>query len=279
MTGEQPQPGAPPPGTHLPITPPPITPLPGAAPPGAPLPITPPAAEPEPFPFWGFADLFLLAGLAMPCMFAGWAVVRMAMSILRLHAATAAEEAVPEMLLGYGLLFSALMVIFRVQYDRPFWRSLGWTRARVPFLWNVLCGLATGLLVAFLAGLIHTPPTSGPIVEMMKDPGALILLAIFGTTAAPLFEELAFRGFLQPLLVRNLGALAGIALTSTLFGVLHYWEYGDSWRFALLIGVAGACFGCMRQVTGSTKAAAIMHASFNALSFISLFGQGKNAFH
>jgi len=244
-----------------------------------PLPIAPPAAELERIPFWGFADLFLLAGLAMPCMFAGLGIVWLAMKIFGLHAAAPAEEAVPEMLIGYGLLFTALMVIFRVQYDRPFWRSLGWTRTRLPFLWNVICGLGTGLLVAFLAGLIRTPPTSGPIVEMMKDPSALILLAIFGTTAAPLFEELAFRGFLQPLLVRSLGPIAGIAVASALFGALHYWEYGDSWRFALLIGVAGACFGCMRHVTGSTKAAAIMHASFNALSFISLFGQGKNAFH
>jgi membrane protease YdiL (CAAX protease family) len=209
-------------------------------------------------------------------MFAGWTVVRLAMSIFRLHAVSPAEEAVPEMLIGYGLLFSALMVIFRVQYDRPFWQSLGWTRARVPFLWNVICGLGAGLLVALLAGLIRTPPTSGPLVEMMQDPRALILLAIFGTTAAPLFEELAFRGFLQPLLVRSLGPAAGIALAAALFGALHLREYGDSWRSALLVGVAGATFGIMRHVTGSTKAAAIMHASFNALSFVSLFGQGNH---
>jgi membrane protease YdiL (CAAX protease family) len=232
-----------------------------------------PPAEPEPFPFWGFADLFLIAGLAMPCMWLGWAAVRLAMSLLHWSAAIPAEEAVPEMLLGYTLLFTILMAIFRVQYGRPFWRSMGWTSARLPFLWNVICGLGTGLLVALIAGLLRTPPTSGPIVEMMKGRTALILLAIFGTTAAPLFEELGFRGFLQPLLVRTLGAVAGIVLASALFGALHYWEYNDSWRSALLVALAGGAFGCMRHFTGSTKAAVIMHASFNALSFVAMFGK------
>jgi len=245
---------------------------------GSPLPGPTPAAEPERFPFWGYADLFLLAGLAMPCLFAGWGAVWLVVRILGLRAAPPAAESIAEMSIGYGLLFAAMMVIFRVQYGRPFWRSLGWTRTGVPFLRIVLCGVGTGLLVALIAGLTRTPPTSGPIVEMMQGRTSLILLAIFGTTIAPACEELAFRGFLQPLLVHSLGPVAGIALASALFGALHFQEYGDSWRFALLVAVAGACFGTMRHLTGSTKASAIMHASFNALSFVSLFGQGKHLF-
>jgi hypothetical protein len=238
-----------------------------------PLAFTPPAAEPERLPFWGYADLFLVAGLALPCMFAGWGLVKLAMWACRVRAAVPAEEAVPEMLVGYGLLFTLLMVIFRVQYDRPFWRSLGWTKARLPFLWNVICGLGTGILVGLVGRLIRTPPAAGPIVEMMQGRPALILLAVYGTTAAPLCEELAFRGFLQPLLVRSLGAAAGITLAAAVFGALHYSEYGDSWRPALLVGLSGVAFGCVRHFTGSTKAAAIAHAAFNALSFIAIFGK------
>jgi membrane protease YdiL (CAAX protease family) len=210
-----------------------------------------------------------MCGLAPPCLFAGWAVVRMAMWAGHLHPALGVQ-AVPEMLVGYGLLFAALMVVFRVQYDRPFWRSLGWTSTRVPIVWCVVCGFMTTLLVGVTGWLIRTPPAAGPLVEMMQDRASLILLAIFGATAAPLFEELAFRGFLQPLLVSNLGVVGGIALASALFGGLHYWEYGDSWRSALLVAVAGAAFGCMRQFTGSTAAAAIMHASFNGLQFMAI---------
>jgi membrane protease YdiL (CAAX protease family) len=180
------------------------------------------------------------------------------------------------MLAGYTLLFAALAFIFRIQYDRPFWRSLGWTRPRIPFAWCVASGFITTLLVGLVAWLIHTPPSSGPLMDMMKDRTSLIPMAIFGTTAAPLFEELAFRGFLQPLLVRNLGAIGGVVLAAALFGGLHYSEYGDSWRSALLVALAGAAFGCMRQWTGSTAAAAIMHASFNGLQFVAILAPGKN---
>lgn len=237
---------------------------------------TPPPQEPERYPFWGYADVFLMAGLALPCMFVGWAIVRVAMWVAHLHTKAQGLEAVPEMLIGYALLFVLLMLIFRVQYDRPFWRSVGWTRPRVPIVWCVLCGFATTLLVGWIAWLIHTPPTSGPLVEMMKNRASLIVLAIFGTTAAPLFEELAFRGFLQPLLERNLGVIAGIALASLLFGALHYSEYGDSWRSALLVAIAGGAFGSMRHWSGSTKASVIMHASFNGLQFLAILAPGQH---
>jgi membrane protease YdiL (CAAX protease family) len=134
--------------------------------------------------------------------------------------------------------------------------------------------------VVFVGHLIATPQTSGPIMEMMKGPAAsLVVVTLFGTVVAPVCEELAFRGFLQPLLVRSFGAVAGILMAAAPFGMLHYWEYGDSWRSAVQIGMAGATFGWMRQATGSTRAAAIMHASFNALSFVSLFTQGRNLPH
>jgi hypothetical protein len=32
----------------------------------------------------------------------------------------------------------------------------------------------------------------------------------------------------------------------------------------------------MRQITGSTKAAALMHASYNALFFVAAFSAGKD---
>ena len=249
---------------------------PGPVPEGA----VPAPPEPQRVPFWGYADLFLVAGLAAPCMLAGFGLVKLAIALLHWHAAAPAEESVPETLIGYALLFGALTVILRVQYHRPFWRSLGWNSTRIPFLWNVIAGLASALAVGFVGHWIATPPTSGPIMEMMKGPEAsLVVVTLFGTVVAPMCEELAFRGFLQPLLVRSFGAVAGILMAAAPFGMLHYWEYGDSWRSAVQIGLAGATFGWMRQATGSTRAAAIMHASFNALSFVSLFMQGRNLPH
>jgi membrane protease YdiL (CAAX protease family) len=58
--------------------------------------------------------------------------------------------------------------------------------------------------------------------------------------------------------------------TALPFGLLHFQEYGNSWRHVLLVSLSGIAFGWMRQITGSTKAAAAMHASFNAFQFVLL---------
>jgi membrane protease YdiL (CAAX protease family) len=110
----------------------------------------------------------------------------------------------------------------------------------------------------------------------MSTRTAVLLMAVFGTTVAPLCEELAFRGFLQPLLVRSFGAAPGILLAAVPFGLLHYQEYGNSWRHVAIISGAGAAFGAIRQVTGSTKAAVLMHASYNAFFFLAMLSDSKD---
>jgi membrane protease YdiL (CAAX protease family) len=242
--------------------------------PEAPAPEAPPEPrppEPERDPFWGYLDLLVFAGLAIPSMVIGWAVVAAGMFLFR-HAPRVTELLV-EQFLGYGILFGGLLLIFRLQYERPFWRSLGWTRASMPFLLNVICGMGAAFVVALMSYLIHTPNVSTPLTDLMQGRTSVILLATFGVTLGPLCEELAFRGFLQPLLVRSLGAVPGILAAAIPFGLLHFQEYGNSWRHAVLIALAGASFGWMRHATGSTRAAAIMHASYNALFFFVLFAQ------
>ena len=131
-------------------------------------------------------------------------------------------------------------------------------------------GVGLAVAVLLLGALIHTPRTENPLTDLLKDPTSLALLAIFGTIVAPVCEELVFRGFLHPVLVRSLGAFAGILATAVPFGMLHFSEYGNSWRHVLLISISGVAFGWMRQVTGSTKAAAGMHSAYNAFQFVLL---------
>jgi hypothetical protein len=237
-----------------------------------------PPQQPERYPFWGYSDLLVFAGLVIPSMLIGWAVVRAGISLFHIHALRV-SELLCEQFLGYGVLFGGLLLNFRLQYERPFWRSLGWTSASVPLLWNVACGMGAAFIVALMAYVIHTPNVSNPLTDMMQDHTSVILLATFGVTLGPLCEELAFRGFLQPLLVRSLGPIPGVLVAALPFGLLHFQEYGNSWRHAVLIALAGASFGWMRQATGSTRAATIMHASYNALFFFVLFAQRRELPH
>jgi membrane protease YdiL (CAAX protease family) len=230
----------------------------------------------EKTPFWGYNDLLLFIGLAPVCLILGFALVKLPLRWLHVHPAAQVEELLPEQLLGYLFLFGALAVIFRQWHDRPFWASLGWTSMRLPAGLIVCAGVVTALIVAGASSLIRLPDTTNPMTELMQSRTAVLLMAVFGTTVAPVCEELAFRGFLQPLLTRSLGAAPGILLAAIPFGLLHYQEYGNSWRHALIISAAGAAFGAMRQFTGSTKAAALMHASYNALFFLAFFSDSKD---
>jgi len=236
---------------------------------GPPEPVPPPVPERE--PFWGYADLVLFAGLTVPSMLLGVMLVRVAMAVFHLRTDVSVAVMLPEQLVGYALLFGALRVIFRVQYDRPFWSSLGWTPVPISVPFVVTAGVATAMAGILAAALIRLPATGNQMTELLQQGNvAILLMAAFGVGIAPLFEELAFRGFLQPLLVRSFGAWAGVLTTGVAFGLLHFREYGNSWRHALLLSGAGACFGWMRHVTKSTKASVVMHASYNGLLFLLL---------
>jgi hypothetical protein len=242
-------------------------------------PLPPPEPPPERYPFWGYGDLLVFAGLSIPCMLLGLGMVKALFWALRLHPAVETWEMLLEQFAGYGLLFGALYAILRLQYGRPFWISLAWTKPQFPLAVIVLAGVLTLFAVAAMAGAIQIPRTSNPMTDLLKDRTSLILIAIFGTTLAPLCEELAFRGFLQPLLVRSLGAIPGILAAALPFGLLHYQEYGNSWKHVVLIAMAGAAFGWMRHVTHSTKAATIMHSVYNGIQFIAFVAQSRMAEH
>lgn len=236
------------------------------------LPSEPPPAPPEREPFWGYLDVLMFTGLALPCVVLSFGLVRGTMWLLRLHAAVKTWELLPEQAVLYALLTGVLAAMFRLQYGRPFWRSLGWVPHRLPPLWPVILGMFTALMVNLIGLLIRVPNTENPMTELLKDRGSVILIAIFGVTVGPLCEELVFRGFLQPLMVRSFGVVGGILAANIPFGLLHYQQYGNSWRHVVVITLAGAAFGCMRQATGSTRASTLMHAAYNALFFFALFG-------
>jgi len=238
---------------------------------GAPaIPGVPPVA-PERDPFWGYGDLLWFFGLAIPSMLAAWVVEWFAVKLFKLEVVSLTAG----MVVLYGMLFGSLRMMFRVVYDRPFWRSLGWTPIRLPATMVMLSGMATAVLVALASMLIRTPTGDNQMTQLLETRADVLVMGVLAITLAPLCEELAFRGFLQPLLVRSLGAAPGILLAAIPFGLLHFHEYGNSWRHALIISMAGVAFGCMRHATGSTKASALMHAAYNSLIFIALMTEKR----
>jgi membrane protease YdiL (CAAX protease family) len=248
-------------------------------PPGLPPPELLPPPPPERVPFWGYRDLAVFVGLFIGSLIIAFLLTNGAMAVLHLNPANDLWRLLPAQFLAYILLFLAVWLMFRAQYDRPFWHSLGWINLGL----RPTAIIAYGVLLAFTVGVIsqmlRTPDVPTPMSKMLSDRASIVLVAAFGATLGPLCEELIFRGFMQPLFVRSLGAVGGILAAAVPFGLLHVQEYGNSWRHGLLITMAGAAFGWMRWRTSSTKASTLMHAAYNGTFFIALLMQPKNLPH
>ena len=232
-----------------------------------------PARKPaEPEPFWNYEDFLLFLAFAFLLLIVVAAGIQ-AVPFSRAYGK--AFQGLLAQLIWYALVFGMLYLMLRIRYGQPFWRSLGW---RFPFrgMTMILFGgplLAVGLGLASV--LLRTPDIQTPFQQMLNNRPTLLLFAFFAIIIGPLCEELAFRGFLMPLLIRSLGAVAGIVATGALFGLLHAPEYSWSWRHVLLITAAGSAFGWVRYKTGSTAASTTMHAAYNLTQFAAFLGQGQ----
>ncbi|MGC9947190.1 MAG: type II CAAX endopeptidase family protein [Bryobacteraceae bacterium] len=229
--------------------------------------VAPESPPVEIYPFWGYPDLFGFILIAL----LGSVVESLAMSeLIALTHVKQIYVLIPAQVMLYGFLLGTLAVIFRRYYGRPFWHSLRWAPAGLGAPFVAACGIMAAFAVMVASVAMRTPDIDSPMKALLSDPVSVLFIAVIGTTLAPLCEEIVFRGFLQPLLVRSLGAAPGILLAAAAFGLMHLQEYGYSWRHALLISTAGAAFGWMRHRTGSTKAAALMHAAYNCVFFLLL---------
>jgi membrane protease YdiL (CAAX protease family) len=226
----------------------------------------------EHYPFWGYADLLIFFFFAL----FGFGVVNLVLWVLHPHVSRPAFVLLPAQCLIYAFLFLGLAGILKVHYDQPFWQSLRWVRTRPGEPRIILLGFALAISLSFVGWALRIPDVQTPMKQLLSDRTSLLLVAIFAVTLGPVCEELVFRGFLQPVLVRSLGVVPGIVATAVPFGILHLPEYGNSWRHVLLITMAGAAFGWMRHVSGSTRAAAVMHAAFNFVSVVGTFAAEKN---
>lgn len=219
-------------------------------------------------PFWTWADLLLFLGLGIPAFVIAFAVVRLAMTPFT------ANKALLLMIPQFAALAAMLLPValgFRWKYDQPFWRAIRMGIQSRAVLTSIGAGFLLAVSVLLMAVALRTPDFHTPMQELMNDPGSAAWVAVFAVSIGPAFEEVFFRGLLQPLTVRSAGIFGGIAIVAVLFALLHGPQYAWSWRHVLLISLAGCGFGWWRLRTQSTGASVLMHAGYNSVLVIGYF--------
>jgi membrane protease YdiL (CAAX protease family) len=120
--------------------------------------------------------------------------------------------------------------------------------------------------VAWLAGQPIVTPFQTEIYLSAQRAGTLPLLWIALVVAAPVWEEIAFRGFIFRSWVRSpQSALPGILAVSALFALLHL-QY--NWFGMLQVFAVGLLLGWSRWRSGSTYMTIVMHAIVNFYSTV-----------
>ena len=259
---------------------------PGAEPPAG-LEPSPPAPEPPAFPpepppfppqpprprepFWDYLDLTVFALLVVVSLVAALAITLIFFGKLGM-----AYKLLLPQLLWYVLAFGALKILLWLRYNQPFWRSLGWRAIPIPAAMGALfLGPVLAITLGLLGSALRSPQIELPLQEMLGSPVSTALLGCVVVILGPVCEELAFRGFMMPLLIRSLGAAGGIILTGVVFGCAHGYEYQWSWQYMLLISIVGCVLGWAKYKTGSTVTSAFMHSTFNLTQFVAFLVQNR----
>jgi membrane protease YdiL (CAAX protease family) len=178
-------------------------------------------------------------------------------------------------LVSQGLLDGLAIVYFylmlQARTDAPFWRSIGWREIRADggnirdsALQFLAGGAVLALVVSFAGGFLNSKQTL-PIEELLQARVSILLFGILGVLVAPLVEETIFRGFLYPVIARRMGVTAGIAITGTLFGLMHAAQLGGALGQIALLILVGVALTWVRARTGTVAASYFVHLGYNGL--------------
>jgi membrane protease YdiL (CAAX protease family) len=216
---------------------------------------------------------------------------------------------VPASFFSYLLGGLAAVAIFSTWWHRPFAEGVHWRLSQArQYRWLLVgLGIAVSVVVQVLSNFLPIPKEL-PIDDFFRKPIDVWIVAVFGIFIAPVFEELAFRGFLLPSLatawdwlVRKLARkapaevawTAGVplhsyapladpawspgaivfatTLTSIAFALLHADQLAHAYAPLGVLFCVSLVLCAVRLRFHSLAASALVHACYNGTIFALLF--------
>ncbi len=145
------------------------------------------------------------------------------------------------------------------------------------FIWGFggyLAAVPLVLLVSLINQQIwHGQGGSNPLLFLALQAQDKVALAVFFSTAsiaAPIFEEIMFRGFLLPSLTRYMPVWSAIVLSGFIFAIAHL-----SLSEVLPLATLGIVLGVVYTRSRNLLAPMLLHSLWNSGTLISLFVLGS----
>jgi|GEM_PF-560378 len=227
------------------------------------------SADARPFPFWNWLDVvgFLVVLVTLVVISALLAVGTGLTRWMGNGAALVLAQGV-----GMGISLALLSMWFNFRYDSKLREAFRLGPPQRVLFFGAL-GLGVAVVVSIFGRILHLSELEVPMKDFIQTDLDLVIVGLGAVTFGPLFEEVIFRGFLQPLLARSLGITVGILLTSLLFALPHGTQYGWHWQHLLAIACASSIFGYIRWRYDSTTASTLAHSTYNGLLVAAAFAQ------
>ena len=226
--------------------------------------------EPAPKSPWRIADLivfavfFLLTVLFLPItVLRVWHIFN---PELRVADLTAVDQVILQGLMN-SVLVGFIAFLIKVVHRQSFVETIHWFRNH-QFSTGFLISLGATLAISVLLVSSFFPAGEPPPIErLLSSATAVYVFAIFGIGAAPLFEEIIFRGFLFKVLFDIGGSGTAVSVTAILFALLHLPQLWGSWGGVILIFIVGYILSFVRLRSNSLIPSFIIHTSYNTMLF------------
>jgi membrane protease YdiL (CAAX protease family) len=247
-----------------------------------------------------FADACLLMALLLLGLLITTALVGLS---LYLHwfglrnfdqASKSTPVALGTQLLVYLITLAGAVPFFRAVWGKSYFTGLHWNWETATRLRYRLVGTALLCNILAIVGNWLLPfPQHAPIDKLFGSSRDAWMLACFGVTIAPFFEEMIFRGFLLPAVATawdwmgervtgrrprpldaagnptwSPGAMIFAALVvSAPFALMHSAQVGQAWGPLLLLYCISLILCAVRLATRSLAASTLVHSAYNCMLF------------